>query len=95
MTLAERYTIPAKKHAHRDSTVDSEFRNAFQTLRKIHLGPFRFFYDENTGALFLQVQDKTNPGNYISIMEIDSQTGNVSITGSVTGSATLPDVGKM
>jgi len=54
----------AKKHVHKPDTLESEFKNLYQFVQKVDLGPFRFFYSPDatvdavaTGGLFLQVYD--------------------------------------
>lgn len=87
MALAERQAKPAKQFVHKEPSTDGEFRNVFGALEKVHLGPFRFFYDEALDALFLQVRDNTNTQQYVSIVRIESQTGDIYIRGTVFGSA--------
>lgn len=81
--LAEKHAKPTKKYSHKDTSVDGEFRNVFAALEKLHLGPFRMYYDETYDALFIQVRDKTNAQQYVSIIRIEAQTGDVYIRGAL------------
>lgn len=80
-----------KKHIHQEPA-ESEFRNLYRHLAKLDLGPFRFYFDESTDSLFLQVRSLTT-GQFESVLQID-RDGNFDATGAFTGSQTLTNPGR-
>ena len=82
---------PVKKWQFKGS-LDVAMRDLFRHLGKVTMGPYRFLYSESNDALYLQTSDK-NTGQFASLMKID-RSGNVSITGTLTQSATLENPGR-
>lgn len=60
--------------------------------KKVALGPFSFIYDTVNNRLQIQIANKDTLQND-SLWQID-EDGNVSITGTLTQSATLTNVGR-
>ena len=76
-----------------NSTLDVAMKDVFRHLGKAVWGPFRILYSEDNDALYLQVSDK-NTGTFASVVKVD-RSGNVSITGTMTQSATLENPGRI
>ena len=92
MTSTQGGSRPAKRTLHSDPRIDMEFRDVYHHLRKVDLGPFRFIYDDENDALYLQVKEK-NLKYYTSVLKIN-RDGDLSYTGATHKNATLENPGR-
>ena len=83
---------PAKKRNHRSPDTELEFKNVYEHLKKVDLGPFSFIYDPEERRLHLQVFDDST-GKHHSVLRIDVD-GTLDTLGAQTGSVTLDNPGR-
>jgi hypothetical protein len=81
---------PGKKFQFKEP-LESELKSVYTALAKVDLGPFRFFYYDTDGKLYLQYMNVAT-GLWKSAMTID-QSGNIVLDGTATQSATIADPG--
>jgi len=93
MALAQTHrNPPAKKRIHRSPDIEQEFKNVYEHLQKVDLGPFSFIYDPSNRKVYMQVFDDSL-GKMVSVLRIDF-SGNLDVAGTVTGFVTLERPGR-
>lgn len=80
-----------KKHTYR-YPLDAELANIYRFLSKLDLGPFRFYFDNENDALYLQVRS-LDTKFYDSVAKID-RDGNLTTTGTMTASTAIESPGR-
>lgn len=82
-------TAPVKLFSHSDPKVEREMANIYAFLSRLDVGPFTFRYDGENRKLYVSVFDDSSQ-QLESVAEIDAQTKDVRLAGTLAQSQTLP-----